>query len=59
VNSTADEGAEVTLAMPLADPPDRESTENDLTIHREAPQLGYREPHLSLAAIDAQRLSSL
>jgi signal transduction histidine kinase len=59
VNSTADVGAEVTLAMPLADAPDREFTENDLNVHREAPQPGYREPHMSLTAIDAQRLSNL
>ncbi|HEY1860906.1 MAG TPA: HAMP domain-containing sensor histidine kinase [Gemmataceae bacterium] len=59
VNSATDRGATVTLAFALADVPTRESSDRDLGIHRQAPQPGYREPHISLAALDAQCLSNI
>jgi signal transduction histidine kinase len=58
VTSSSEVGTVVTLALPLADAPARESDERELKVHPEAPQPGYREPHLSLAAIETPRLSN-
>ncbi len=56
VTSSPGEGAAVTLAIPLADAPAQESTESTCNIHCQPPQPGYREPHISLAATDSQRV---
>jgi len=59
VTSAAGSGTTATLAFALADAATPESSERDLTVHCKAPQPGYREPHISLTAVEAQHLSNL